>query len=46
MGRIHVGIDHGSWSLQQGRDSASQFPAVLVREVILHQVQSFAILFT
>lgn len=44
MAHIHIGIHHGPWSFQQGCDSGSQFPAVFVHEVILPQVQSFAIL--
>lgn len=43
---VHIGIPHRPRSFQQGCDSGSQFPAVLVHEVILPQVQSFASLLT
>lgn len=44
MAHIHIGSHHASWSFQQGCDSSSQFPAVLVHEVVLPQVQTFAVL--
>lgn len=46
MADVHTGIHHRPWSFQQGCDSGSQFPAVFVHEVILPQVQSFAVLLT
>lgn len=44
MAHIHISIHHGPWSFQQGCDSGRQFSAVLLHEVILPHMQSFAIL--
>lgn len=44
MAHIHIGTHRGPWYFEQGCGSGSHFPAVLVCEVILPQVQSFAVL--